>query len=267
MVLNYSHLRSDGDDNYFRHYYMIRKVKYRIKKFSDVIALLSAELFLLFISFFIALALLVIVIRQVFYNKEYTMDNKVFNYLSPCISDTHTAAMEFISFFGSHLFLIPAWLLVFSYYFFGRKHKWFSIKIISIAICNLGLMLGLKIFFNRPRPMIPLLKDVPGLSFPSGHAFMSFTFFCVIIYIVYRDVSNKWLKWTSIIFLVIVILLIGLSRVYLRVHFASDVIAGFCFGVLSLLILAWMLRQLEKFNAKKIPADLNITKADDVTSI
>ena len=248
-------------------YNMISKVKYRVKKLSDVIALLSAELFIVFLSFFIALALLVIVIRQVFYNKEYTMDNRVFNYLSAYVSDTNTIIMQFISFFGSHFFLIPAWLLVFSYYFFIRKKKWVSIKLITIAICNLGLMFGLKIFFNRPRPLIPLLKEVPGLSFPSGHAFMSFTFFCVIMYMLYREVSNTWLKWISIISVSLIIFLVGLSRVYLRVHFASDVIAGFCFGMLSLLILVWMFRLIEKFNANKIPRNLNITKAEDVTSV
>jgi undecaprenyl-diphosphatase len=246
---------------------MIKKIKYRIKKLSEVIALLSAEFFIVFISFFISLALLVILIRQVFYNKEYTMDERVFSYLSPHLSNSNTVVMQFFSFVGSHNFLIPAWLLVFSYYFFIRKHKWFSIKLITIAICNLGLMFGLKLLFNRPRPLIPLLKDVPGLSFPSGHAFMSFTFFCVIIYIVYRYVTNKWLKWFMIIALAIIILLVGLSRVYLRVHYASDVIAGFCFGVLSLLILVWMLRLIEKFNARNVPRDLNITKADEGTTI
>jgi undecaprenyl-diphosphatase len=70
-----------------------------------------------------------------------------------------------------------------------------------------------------------------------------------------------------IIALAIIILLVGLSRVYLRVHYASDVIAGFCFGVLSLLILVWMLRLIEKFNARNVPRDLNITKADEGTTI
>ena len=58
------------------------------------------------------------------------------------------------------------------------------------------------------------------------------------------------------------VLIIGLSRIYLRVHYASDVIAGYCFGVISLLILFGLLRQIEKFNAKKIPQHLNVTKAD-----
>ena len=242
---------------------MIRKVKYGVKKLSDAIALLSAEILLVLVSFFISLSLLIIVIRKIFYHKEYTMDERVFSYLSHFVNNTNTLIMQFFTFIGSHFFLLPAWLVVITFYYFIRKNKWYFVKMIIIAVSNLLLMFGLKFFFNRPRPLIPLLKEVPGLSFPSGHAFMSFTFFGMLIYIVYREVKNIWLKWILIFILAIIILLIGLSRVYLRVHFASDVIAGFCFGVLSLVILLWMLRQIEKYNAKKIPANLNVTGAGD----
>jgi undecaprenyl-diphosphatase len=139
---------------------------------------------------------------------------------------------------------------------------------LTISVCTLGLMLGLKFFFNRPRPLIPLLKEVPGLSFPSGHAFMSFVFYGMLMYIVYREVKVAWLKWLSIILLAFIIFTIGFTRVYLRVHYASDVLAGFCFGVMSLVILLWLLRRIEKFNAKEIPAPLNVTKPpEDVKPI
>jgi len=123
-------------------------------------------------------------------------------------------------------------------------------------------MFGLKFFFNRPRPLIPLLKEVPGLSFPSGHAFMSLTFFGLIIYFIHRKVANKWLKWTAIVFLMLMIFLVGLSRVYLRVHYASDVIAGFCFGIISFIILLSLLRQIEKFNARKMRAELDAIQTE-----
>ena len=232
---------------------MIRKEQSTIKKFPKAIALLSTELVLLSLSFFISLALLFIVIRKIFYYKEYTIDNKIFDYLSLHITATNTAIMQFFSFLGSQQFLVPAWLLICVYYLFIRKNKWYFIKLATIGASNLLLMLGLKFFFNRPRPLVPLLKELPGLSFPSGHSFMSLIFYGLVIYIIYRDVSNKWLKWFAIIMLVIIIFLIGFSRVYLRVHYSSDVIAGFCFGILSLMILTWMLRQIEKFNAKKYP--------------
>ena len=225
---------------------MTKKLRYRIRKMSDTIALLSVELLLIFIAFFIAIALLVIVIRQVFGNDQATFDQEVFDHLLPYVTDTNTAIMKVFTFLGSYQLLIPAFLLFFALYYFTQKNKWYFIKIVTITVTNLLLLFGLKFFFNRPRPLIPLLKEVPGLSFPSGHAMMGLTFFGLIIYIVYRDVANKWLKWIIIILLLFIILLVGFSRVYLRVHYASDVIAGYCFGILSMMILLIMLRQIEQ---------------------
>lgn len=242
---------------------MISKLRSGIKKLSGVITLVSVELFIVLLVFSVSITLLIILINEIFYEKEDTFDTNVFNYLSSYVSNVNTGIMQFFTFLGSHLFLIPAWLLLLVWCFFIRKDKWYFVKLFIIAVSNLLLMFGLKFFFNRPRPLIPLLEKASGLSFPSGHAFMSFTFFSMLIYTVYSYVANKWLKWIIILVLVIVILLIGLSRIYLRVHYASDVIAGYCFGMSSLLILFWMFRLIEKYNAKKIPAHLNVTKADE----
>jgi undecaprenyl-diphosphatase len=239
---------------------MKRKMKLVVKNFFASAALLSAKLSLALILFFVSLSLLIIIIRQLFYHKEYTMDERVFSYLSPFVTETNTLIMRVLSFAGSHFFLIPAWLLLLGFYYFIRRDKWMTIKIPVIALSNLALMFGLKFFFNRPRPLIPLLKDVPGLSFPSGHAFMSFIFYSFIIYLVYHDVKNRRAKWSIISILAFVILAIGLSRIYLRVHYASDVLAGYCFGMMSLLILLRLLRQIENGNEKLIP---RITKPAD----
>ncbi len=246
---------------------MSRNVRPGIKKLSSAVALVSAELILVFGIFFISLSLLVIVIRQIFYHKQDSIDQKVFDYLSHYTTDAVTVFMQFFTFLGSHFFLIPAWLIVFAYYFFVRKQKWHAVKLITIGASNLLLMFGLKLLFNRPRPLFPLLKEVPGLSFPSGHAFMSLTFFGLLIYLAYRNVSNKWIKWIVIAMLLMIIFVVGLSRVYLRLHYASDVIAGFCFGILALIILLWMLRQVEKYNAKKLPHHLNVTNTEEVSSL
>jgi undecaprenyl-diphosphatase len=68
---------------------------------------------------------------------------------------------------------------------------------------------------------------------------------------VYENVKNKLSKWTLIAALVLLVLFIGISRVYLRVHYASDVIAGFCVGVTWLLLSIWALGKIEKYNRKK----------------
>lgn len=239
---------------------MIKKLKHRVKKMSGAITLLSVELLLLFIIFFVCITILIVLIRQVFAPTQSAFDQQAFDYLSRFVSHTNTKVMQIFTFLGSHLFLIPAFLLFFAFYYFIWKHKWYLIKIMTIAVSNLLLMFTLKFLFNRPRPLIPLLKEVPGLSFPSGHAFMSLTFFGLIMYVVYREVCNQWVKWISILALVFIILMVGLSRVYLRVHYVSDVIAGYCFGMISIMILLTMLKQIEKYNAKKLPERFNVSK-------
>jgi membrane-associated phospholipid phosphatase len=239
---------------------MRRRLTISVKKMSSFVTLLSAEFLMVLVVFFISISLLIILIRQVFYSKQFTMDEQVFSYLSHYVTQTNTAIMQTVSFFGSQYFLIPAWLFLLGFYYYTRKDKWLFVEMLVIALSSLALMLGLKTFFNRSRPLIPLLKEVPGLSFPSGHAFMSFIFYGFLIHLVYQDIKRGWLKTLIICVLILVILFIGLSRVYLRVHFASDVLAGYCFGTISLLILVWMLRQMRKYNAKVVHPDFGVVK-------
>lgn len=229
---------------------MSRNGKYNGYRHSQYIAFISMEIILLLFAFIFSMSVLIIVIRQLFYHKDFRFDIEVSAYFSSWVTDNNTSGMLFFSFFGSHYFLLPAWIFLLIFYYFTQKKKILFIKLLTIAVSNLLLMFGLKLLFNRPRPMIPLLKEAPGLSFPSGHAFMSFIFFGTIIYLIYRNVKNKWYKWGSILMLFILLFLIGVSRVYLRVHYPSDVIAGFCFGIMSLLIIFLLFRQIENNNGK-----------------
>ncbi len=238
---------------------MRKKIQARIYKLSEAIALLSVELLIVFIAFLISIGFLIVVIRSIFFKNSFALDQKAFDFLLPFVSDTNTAVIQFFTIFGSHRFLVPAFLVFFAWFLFVWKNKWYFIKFATIAVSNLSLMFGLKYLFNRPRPLIPLLKQVPGLSFPSGHAFMSFTFFGLLIYIVYREVKNLWVKWILITLLLGMIFFVGLTRIYLRVHYLSDVLAGYCFGLLSLVIMLWMLHQIEKYNKKKLAPSVNIT--------
>lgn len=186
-------------------------------------------------AFFLSLIILIVITYQVFYKKNNTFDYKAFNVISTCVTNARTEVILFFTILGSHKFLIPAWFaLAFLYYFF-YKEKWGAAKILSIGIFNLIIMFALKFLFNRPRPDMPLLSHVSGLSFPSGHAFMGFTFFSIITYFVHRDIKNVFIKYALVLVLVYTIFMIGFSRIYLRLHYTTDVVAGYCFGVLSFL--------------------------------
>lgn len=231
---------------------MIRWFKHHIKKGWAEVALLSAEMVAVLVLFAISLVAFILITRYVFVLKNNEFDNRVFEYLKPAVSDRNNSIMLFFTFLGTHIFLIPANILLIIYFLVIKKHRWYSIKIPVIALSSMSLMFLLKALFNRHRPDIPLLKEASGLSFPSGHAFMSVTFYGLIIHIVWNQVKRKWLKWTLIVALVLLILIIGFTRIYLRVHYPSDVLAGFATGFIWLVIAVYILGRIEKFSKKEV---------------
>lgn len=91
----------------------------------------------------------------------------------------------------------------------------------------------LKIIIQRPRPVFHSLVSMVNydFSFPSGHAMGSFVFYLMVSYLIFHFFKNKKIRIVSFIFSAILILLIGLSRIYLGVHYPSDILAGYLAGL------------------------------------
>lgn len=236
----------------------------KIKKRLASIALLSVELLIVLVLFIFAFILFSLLAYSVLKLGHDQFDFVVFEKVSSLESDGTTRFMQFITFLGNHKFLIPANLLLIAYFLFIKKRKWYSIKVPVIAIGGVLLMFVLKNLFNRPRPLIPLLEPVKGLSFPSGHALMSMCFYGLLIFIVWENVKDRKIKWGLTCGLLLLILLIGFSRIYLRVHYFSDVLAGFAAGIIWLSISIYTMRRLEKFSRKKLdPALVETAKNEE----
>jgi undecaprenyl-diphosphatase len=91
----------------------------------------------------------------------------------------------------------------------------------------------LKIFLHRPRPeVVPHLAHVSSASFPSGHAMISAAVYLTLGIMVAQTQTSRWARAYLLGFAVLLVLLIGCSRVFLGVHWPSDVLAGWCFGAI-----------------------------------
>lgn len=125
----------------------------------------------------------------------------------------------------------------------------FSILLIFIArdkvLATLtGLITGFGFLINetlkqtalRPRPIVMHLSEASGYSMPSGHASAAMVFYGLIILFFASQIKDKNYRYLSYVLLSLVIGLIGLSRIYLRVHYVSDVVAGFALGIIILAI-------------------------------
>ena len=232
---------------------MIASLRTRTKKILASFLLLTTEALLSLSLFVIALVIFVAVAKYVFWDQKAEFDQQAFQFFEAFISDSNNSLMAFFTVFGNYQFLVTANLLVIFYFLFIRKHKWYSIKIPAVALGSVSIMFLLKLWFSRPRPLTPLLGPALGYSFPSGHAMSSVTFFGLLIYFIWKKTAlNPGLRYLIISLLVLLICIIGISRIYLRVHYASDVIAGFCVGLIWLVISINLLDRIEKRNKAKL---------------
>ena len=232
---------------------MKRQTKALIKRMVSWLEVVSIELAIVLVAFIAAVVTVIFFTKLIFVDKKDHFDLAVFEMIRPMISSRTTSLVNFFTFFGGQFFLIPANLLLIAYMFFIEKNKWFALQVLSVSISSLLLMFFLKYLFQRPRPISPLLTEVRGMSFPSGHAFMSFAFFGLLIYIIYEEVKNKWLKLSLILFFILMTLAIGFSRIYLRVHYASDVIVGFATSLVWLVVAVSILHRVENYKTKLPP--------------
>lgn len=211
------------------------------------IKLFSLEIIILLALFCIALTVFILLARIIISHKIYSFDLSAFIFLDAHINPENTGIMEFFTFLGTHWFLIPANIILSLWFLFVEKKRWLSIKIPAIALSSVLLMTILKFIFERARPDNPVILAT-GYSFPSGHALMSVTFYGLIIYIASEKFKTSLPKILIALFFIFLILIIGASRVYLRVHYASDVIAGYCVGFMWLILSLWVIKYFEKTN-------------------
>ncbi len=148
------------------------------------------------------------------------------------ISDFATPIAKFITNFGGAIFLITLTVIL----VILIKNKKIGLSIFSNLVIITVLNQLLKRILQRPRPTEFRIIEETGYSFPSGHSMVSMAFYGYLIYLIYKYVENRYVKWISIVLLSILICTIGVSRIYLGVHYTSDVLGGFLVSISYLIL-------------------------------
>ena len=185
------------------------------------------------IILFICIISLIVLIEDVMDNDIMAFDEKGYFIISRYLmSDTMTSIAKCITNLANMYWLIGTSIILLIF----LKNKKTGIH---IAI-NLGLSalvnFTIKQIIQRPRPVGHRIIDESGYSLPSGHSMVSMAFYGFLIYLIYKNVRNKYLKTTLIALLTLLIVSIGASRIYLGVHYVSDVLAGFLVAIAYLVI-------------------------------
>lgn len=182
-------------------------------------------------SFFFFLFFLLLAIH-IFQKKDFIFDQKIMDFFIQHQSKSFTMFFKVITNFASTFFLIFLCFFIYLCKATRKEGNLVVANLITIVILNYLL----KLFFTRERPLgISLIKET-GYSFPSGHSATSMAYFGLFIYLIYRSNLRKFIKWILIMLLSLLILLIGISRIYLGVHYPSDVIGGFFLAIAYLIL-------------------------------
>lgn len=191
---------------------------------------------------FVCVVLVIGIIEDVLDKEIDKLDVTGYNFISQyLISDNITPIAKVITQFGGAVILI---LLATILLVVVKDKKTGLLMYINLGISTLLNQL-LKHVVQRPRPTEFRIIDESGYSFPSGHSMVSAAFYGFLIYLIYKNVKNKYLKWSLITALSVLIILIGTSRIYLGVHYTSDVIAGFLISISYLIIFTTVVKFLE----------------------
>lgn len=185
------------------------------------------------IILFITIVIFAAIVEDVFDQEIMTADILGYKFISKyLISDVLTPFAIVITNLGSAITLITITVILLIFVKNKKIGLSVSVNLLIIAILNVIF----KNIVQRPRPTEYRLIDETGYSFPSGHSMISMAFYGFLIYLIYKYIQNKKLKILLISVLAILILLIGTSRIYLGVHYTSDVIAGFTISISYLII-------------------------------
>ena len=203
-----------------------------------------------FVVFVVSLNVFVELTESLKDNELGAFDDAVTASIQSYRSPSLTAGFEFITHLGDRgaYVVLTAGIALFLY----LKNKGWKFAVQSVLVLLLSSLSNvvLKRVIQRERPTLEHLVAVNSLSYPSGHAMSAMAFYGFLSYLCLRSGMNVRTKLASVTILVLLILLIGISRIYLGVHFPSDVLAGYIGGLIWVTFCAIIFNVLDLYKSQ-----------------
>lgn len=191
-------------------------------------------------------------LTEILHSKTITLyDKKVTDFIISYRSPQLNKVFQFITELGDlYGYIILAALCGIGFYLKFKNWRYVLEMLFVMIIAGLS-NLALKQVINRARPDAAHLVAVETLSYPSGHAMGAIAFYGFLIYLFYNFKMNTWLKTSIILIFSFLILAIGISRIYLGVHYPSDVVGGFIAGFIWIIFCIILFQVMDIFRRRK----------------
>ncbi|QUL57471.1 phosphatase PAP2 family protein [Paenibacillus tritici] len=178
-------------------------------------------------------------------------DRAVIRFVQSMESPPLTTLAKGLSLVGSSKLAIGISLLTMIILFFALKHRLELALFLWVGLGSQLLNTLLKLWFHRERPSIHRLIEQAGYSFPSGHSMAAFSLYGVIAYLLWRHMHSRTERFLLILFAVLMTGGIGWSRIYLGVHYPSDVIGGYAASGAWLMLSAAIFEAYRNYKERK----------------
>lgn len=200
------------------------------REFSVVLTLLVISSFFIFV-----------LTQYIFLQTNNLIDYNIFLQVREMTNPTGVRIARMVTVLGTGNFLIPAYILILAYL---SKRNYTCLLYKSFTTAFGGLLLGwlLKWIFHRNRPLDHLVSGAGGYSFPSGHALGGFIFCGIVIYLVWKMKFSYFVRWTCTFLFSFLGFFIAMSRIYLHVHYATDVLGSFLIAIWWLLLMQFLFK-------------------------
>ncbi|KHF37925.1 hypothetical protein LQ50_24445 [Halalkalibacter okhensis] len=173
------------------------------------------------------------------------IDHRIITFIKNIEHPQVTKGMKALSFIGNTwpVVFISIILLFVIYKIYRKRDEVLLFIIVSLG--STGINQVLKYAFKRERPLLDPLIHESGYSYPSGHSMAALSLYGIITFLFWRHIQSSIGRNVLIIFSIIMILSIGLSRIYLRVHFPSDVLGAYLLSGFWLFLTIWVYQYLK----------------------
>lgn len=194
----------------------------------------------------ICLALFLIISSSLIFDFNHYIDDNIYNVIRKCSSSGFDTFFISVTYLGNTLTICGIVLIFLVIY----RNRYGILLTVSTGISVVSNLI-IKSIIKRSRPDHVRLIVQGGYSFPSGHSMISIAVYGFLLYFSYRFIKNRYFKIIVCMLLFLIIILIGISRIYVGVHYPTDVLAGYCLSMLELVILIAVSRKYVGENNEK----------------
>lgn len=194
-------------------------------------------IFFVLVGFCMLLVLFFLYVTELYRDLDTLMASFVLTLRTPLLT---TILLLISNLIGTIFLVIPIILMILLLKFRHRLSELPAILFSLVAVNGFGF--SLKTFFHRTRPVFDLVTET-GYSFPSMHTYNGVMIYGILVLILKRYYPSSWYRNVAMAVFIILMLLTGFSRIYLSVHYTSDVLTGFALGLISLGILSYFMKK------------------------